>query len=269
MLDNETTAMNDSRIETALITLARRFAPALVPAGWAKPGDYPERLSMLATRLAAYNHLVLIGDVQASSADSAAQVQRWVEGYVRLYEALSGTLFPSFTQISAQYADNHTPPLVIVTGTATPVMVALAGYIAPYVAARAQAGDASDVELRGLADMMLEDLEAGDLPRDAYRQLRNSCVMLVRQLLDAPVRQRQLLDAHPALAGMIGATQNMDVTQAGMDTPLPPPVNLPEEDLPARPAHVPQDDPFGASIPIFFDPGARGKRPPPVPDLPG
>lgn len=274
--------MNDPRLEHLLIQIARRYAPRRAPTDWQRPGDYRGGLPELASSLAGYNVLVMMGAVPPEYAAAAqAQIAAWVDHYVRFYDLVTQALFPSFTQINAFFADQDAPPVVFLVGAATPVILALSGYIVPYVASRQWRADVSEFELRGLMDMVLDELEAGDLPRDEYRQLCDQGVAQLRQLLNAPVRQRLLAEADSELVNTfsIEETQLLSVTAAPTDTPpFPPPADLPEappppdilpeqENLSAEPGAI-QPPPFNSETPIFFDPAARGKHPPPLPDLP-
>lgn len=264
--------MNE-RLERALISIARRSAPSLVPSGWRQSGDYPRPLSELAGALAAHNVLVLIGDLPPElSHQAAVHYKDWADRYVQLYTLLCEALFPSFARVSAYYADQDWPPVVVVYGAATPAIVALAEYIAPYVVAR-QYKQPSDVEMRGLIDTVLDELEAGDLPRERYRALRDEGVAVLRQLLSTQVRQLPLTP--PALA-MDFAEQPLGETTVAIQPPSLPP-DLPE--TPPPPGSLPEETPLEAAepagrfnpgdIPIFFDVNRRPeKRRPPVPDLP-
>jgi hypothetical protein len=328
----------NTRLEHTLVKLARRYAPALVPATWRKPGDYPRPLSELAAALANYNLLVMTGDVPALVTDYGTQVSRWVEGYARLYDLLARTLFPSFAQVSAHYADEDVPPIVIMIGTATPVIVMLARYIAPYIVARQNSDSVSEFELHGVMDLVLEELEAGDLPREEYRQLRDDGAALLRQMLGATVIQRRVAKPHHSMAsafsldeppqesaaaphdtqtpaphppfeevaalptdqspfppsvppmplGDLPLSPSVPMTESTpptaslpvTDVPPKPPMSLPEESsipaltetTPNEPVNPPVNpdapNPFGATIPVFYDARSRGRRPPPVPDLP-
>ena len=259
--------MNE-RLERALITIARRSAPSLVPSGWQQPGDYDRPLNDLAGALSAHNVLVLIGDLPPELAHQAAvHFKDWADCYIQFYTRLCSTLFPSFTQVNAYYADQEWPPVVVIYGAATPLIVALAEYVAPFIAARKDKSP-SDVEMRGLIDTVLDELEAGDLPRDDYRRLLDEGVAVLKQLLSAQVRQLPLTPPAVALAGS-DTTSTMPAPPPTLppETPAPnsmPPETLPE-DLPAESAV-----PFKAGdVPVFFDLKPRtGKRRPPVPDLP-
>lgn len=265
--------MADPRLEQILTRLAQRHAPELLrqlPAGKA------EWLPLLARRLASYNLLVLLGEVAqpVASPDTIMRVQKWADGYIRLYSLLAHHLFPSFSHISAQYADDRLPVIIVIKGAATPIVHILAGFVSPYIAQRQAQPTVSEVELLGLMDTILEELEAGDLPREDYKSLRADGVAILKDMLKSPVRQLPLTPFDRPLF-----------------SDLPPPT-LPEApDLPARPPRqekvgegsepppaqsvessaIDEDEPlFDTSIPIFFSRKPRGAKPPrpPIFDLP-
>lgn len=251
--------------------LARRYAAPLAFPGWEQPGDYVGRLPDLATALAEYNLLVLAGDIDAED-----QITGWVEGYVRLYDTLCQALFPSYATIQAYYADDGQPPVVVLNGEAAPVLMMLAGYIAPFVVSR-RGVNVSDFELRGLIDLVLDDLEAHDLERGELRRLRDEAIDRLRQLLASPVRQLHLTAPVAALARSfdVGATPvdpmsppeaipNVPVVPSPGVQPSAPPDMLPEEDALAED----ESRPFSATIPIFYEQRPPPRRRPPVPDLP-
>lgn len=259
--------MNE-RLERALITIARRSAPSLVPAGWQQAGDYARPLSELAGALAGHNVLVLIGDLPPElSHQAAVHFKDWADCYIRLYTRICETLFPSFTQVNAYYADQEWPPVVVIYGAATPLIVAMAEYVAPFIAARKDKSP-SDVELRGLIDTILDELEAGDLPRDDYRRLLEEGVSVLKGLLASQVRQLPLTPPATAIAGAETATAPVQPLTLPPETPAPntpPPSTLPEE-VPAAAAAAR----FATGeVPMFFDSKPRtSRRRPPVPDLP-
>ena len=276
--------IDSARLEHALITVARRYAPALIPAGWQKPGDYSGALPELARALASYNVLLMSAEAPQTS------VKHWTDGYQGFYQLLSGALFPSFMRVSAFYIDQQEPLIVALYGEATPVITAMAGYVAPYVVAR-QGTRPLEVEMLGMMDMILEEVEATDLARDEYRRLRDSGAQVLRQLLDSGVRQMPLT---PPTRAMIfdemsaqRPTPPAPQPQAQRAAP-PPPTDLPEpppsitpptdlpEYLPPPPVTPPVEeapkrkfDPD--AVPIFFNPSSssqRGTNVPPVPPLP-
>lgn len=79
--------IDSARLERNLIAAARRYAPALIPAGWQKPGDYTGSLPNLARALATYNVLVMGGEAPQSA------VKGWTDGYQSLYRVLSESCF--------------------------------------------------------------------------------------------------------------------------------------------------------------------------------
>lgn len=270
--------IDNTRLENGLIHVARRYAPGLIPAGWQKPGDYPGALPELARALATYNVLVMAGESMQPS------VKAWTDGYQEFYRLLSKALFPSFERVTAFYVDQGQPLIVAVYGEATPVIVALAGFVAPYVVAR-QGTRPLEVEVVGMMDMILEELEATDLPRDEYRHLRDNGAAALRQLLDSSVRQLPLTPAaRPMFEDMAAQRPALQTqTVAPARTAPPPPADLPEP--PAPPDMMPEEiqappsadlpeppkrtfDP--SAVPIFFNPGTNAQRgsTPPVPPLP-
>ena len=278
--------INSARLETNLIHVARRYAPTLIPAGWQKPGDYTGALPDLARALATYNVLVLAGDVPATA------IKAWTDGYSDFYALLAGALFPSYTRVSAFYLDQAVPPLVALYGECTPVITVLAGFVAPYVVAR-QGTRPLEVEVLGMMDMILEELEATDLPRGDYRRLRDSGAAYLRALLEGAGRQFPLTPAtRPIFAEMTAAAnvpaqpappppEDLPETASAAPPPIPdsmpeqltaqPPSTLPE--APAAPPTEPEPAPrkFDPdAVPIFFNPAPRDtNNPPPLaPPLP-
>lgn len=119
--------------------------------------------------------------------------------------------------------------------------------------------------MRGLMDTVLDELEAGDLPRDQYRQLRDEGVTLLKQLLATQVYQFPLTPSAISISG-------------GETPPPTPPPSLPVEppSVMLPPPTLPEDVPSEpvakfqtGEVPIFFEVERRStKRRPPVPDLP-
>jgi hypothetical protein len=263
--------MTDPRLEQILTKLAMRHAPELLRQ---LPPGKSERLPVLARQLASYNLLVLMGQVSQPviSPDTIMRVQMWADGYIRLYSLLAHHLFPSFSHISAQYADDKLPVVIVIKGAATPIMHVLAGFAAPYIAQRQSQPTVSEVELLGLMDTMLDELEATDLPREEYKTLRTDGAAMLKDMLRAPVRQLALTPFDRSLFS--------DIPQPSPQPPstLPETGTLPEmpprreEALkPAPPPPTPlvegEEDEllFDSSIPIFF---ARKPRDPKKPRPP-
>lgn len=278
---------NAERLERTLIQIARKYASPLIPPGWVQPGDYTlltgATLSDLAGGLASYNVLALLGDLAAEyHAQAAVLIKDWVEGYTGLYTCLTRALFPSFTQVNAFYGDSDWPPLIGIYGAATPVIMALAEFIAPFVAAR-YGMPVSNVELWGLMDTVLEEIEATDLPREELRRLRDDAALLVRTILASPVRQLPLTPAAQPIFGDAPAplpAYSLHTSPAPVmaDTPIEeptvplppaPPEMLPE--APAADAPPPDLPEMEPPVPVFFRAPSDSEPPsrrPPVPDLP-
>jgi hypothetical protein len=255
--------VNDQRLDKILTRLAQRHAPDLLRQ---LPAD---RLPALARRLASYNLLVLMGEVTQPviSPDTIMRVQTWADGYIRLYSLLAHPLFPSFTHISAQYADDKLPVVIVVKGAATPIMHVLAGFVSPFIAQRQRQATVSEMELLGLMDALLEELEATDLPREEYRTLRSDGAGVLKDMLRAPVRQLLLTPFdHPLFSDIPQPSpQRPDVVPEAQN--LPARGELPESPVPqvesgrpsaalSQPAETrpdEEDEPlFETSIPIFF-----------------
>jgi hypothetical protein len=79
--------------------------------------------------------------------------------------------------------------MIYLHGTATPVIQRIAGFVAPYIVQRQFSPKVSEVELRGLMDLILDELEAGNLDRETYKQLRNDTVEILKHILATPVHQ--------------------------------------------------------------------------------
>ncbi len=275
--------IDTSRLERSLIAVTRRYAPSLLPAGWQQPGDYPGALGDLACALAGYNVLVMIGD------PGHATVKTWTDSYLSLYALLTESLFPSFQRVSAFYVDQESPLIVALYGEATPVITTLAGFIVPYVVAR-QGTRPAEIELNGMMDMILEEVEATDLPREDYRRLRDSGAALVRGLLEGEVKQLPLTPpARPIFDEIARRPAAVSTVRHPRAAAPPPPVDLPEPPLPGtmpeevqQPPELPEALPEPAprkfdpdAVPIFFNPGQQGQQgsgatraTPPVPPLP-
>ena len=183
------------RLERALIAIARRYAPELVPPTWQMAGDYPAPLPDLARRLAAQGALAMMGDLVAGGGDAGMAFRAWADGYTRMYAVLCAPLFPSYAEVTAFFVDNEQPPVVVLVGAATPVIETMAGIIAPYVVMRqgAAATGVTAAELDQIVRLALDELEASDLPPDALMRLRDDAVTALRALLSASIRQYALI----------------------------------------------------------------------------
>lgn len=256
--------MDAPRLHAALTAIARRYAPTATPAELRSP-------TTLADRLALEGVLVLASTLPTDRAREAPALYKdWADQVSGLYRLLAGALFPSSPDVQAFYADQAFPPIVIVVGQSVPVIALLAGAVIPFMAARRAAGlGASPVELRGLLDSVLDELEAGDLPRDAYRRLRDDGAALVQGLLASPIQPLPLTRALlPGLAVLPAAPASP------RPAPPTPPPDLPETGTlrspapPAAPPTAPARPSGTAAPPIFFQTGDSPTRRAPVPDVP-
>jgi hypothetical protein len=225
------------RLERILVKLAAQYAPHLTPPGWDRVGDRTDRLQKLARQMAAFNILVLMAEVPPDRKKFFdAMVAEWIKGYGAFYNLLAQKLFPSFSRVSAFYADDRQPPVVVINGEATPVIQVLAGLITPYLAAR-QSTRPSELELRGLMQIVMDELEAEDLPRAVYGQIHGAGVEIVRDLLNIgmfyvslTVFDRPILSELEITAPADGDPSAPTVPVKAAAPPPAPPVRLPEQD---------------------------------------
>lgn len=278
-----------SRIERILHKLCQEHAPQLTPPGWDSEGDPVTRIHKLARKLASYNVVLLVGEVPAELGTlGQMHVEDWVRSYGQFYSLLAKQLFPSFAEVNASYADNRQPPVIVLKGASVPIMVILAGYVIPYMAVKRTRGKITDLELRGFMDVILDELEAGDLSRADYDQIREEGVKILRQMSESMVRHisltlfdRPILDEiQPSLPNMDEAppppAQPPEAKPQERQPPPPPPGTLPEQErITYKLEHLAEDDAtptpteqmFISDIPLGKRGGTTGRRPP-VPDLP-
>jgi hypothetical protein len=265
----------NARLERILVKLAKQHAPHLVPPGWEQTNP-DQRLGDLARRLASYNVLVMIGHVPPDLVSAKeTHIQSWVNEYGHLYSLLAHNLFPSYITISAQYADDQLPAIIVVRGASTPIMHMLAGFIAPYIAARQPQPVGSEAELHGIMALVLDELEADDLPPAQFRRLRLEGAAILRRLLTTPVRQigltpfeRPLFFPNPQPA--VAAPAKLPEAPPASPPPPPPTFELPELDEEPEAPPTPTEQLFKTTIPMRSDsqPGSAPKRRLPVPKLP-
>jgi hypothetical protein len=223
----------DQRDENVLVTLTERYAPSLLPM-WDKRGTFDDRLPRLARGLASYNILVLRADepysLQNIHQNMGALIQEWANHYAEFYRRLCQDLFPSFNQVSIHGTDNRWPVIVYLQGTATPVIQRMAGFIAPYIVERQFSPTISEVELVGLMDLVLDELEAGNLAREAYKQLRNDCVEILKQMLETPVQQLAVTEFDREI---------FSDSRRFVPVQIEPPSSIPETPPSKLPPHIP------------------------------
>lgn len=241
----------NTRLERTLVNLAQQHAQHLVTAGSFRPTD-SQRIPTLARALAAYDLLVMMGYLPPALLTSADKhIQEWVDAYGQLYHLLAGRLFPSLIAINAEYIDDQLPVIIVIQGAATPVIQIFAGLITPYIATRQSFPVVSEAELLGLMDIVLEELEATDLPRKEYNLLKVDGARILARLLECKVRQ-------------VGVTLS-DRAIFGKMTPFSlPPDQLPEQPAP-RSAPRPETPPAPAHIPEAIVKDAAPAAPETVP----
>lgn len=249
--------MANTRLDRILTHLARRHVPHLAATN--VTGE--ARLRLLATGLAKNGVLVLMGVLPDELlVTKEAHINAWVSLYGSLYNLLTATLFPSLMPISATYADNLLPPVVVLEGAGSVVLAVFAGYIVPYVATRQSDAVISEAELRGVMTIVLDELEARDLPAARYNRLCSEGMALLQALLQSPVQTIPLTEfVRPIFQTLKTPTP---------PAPPPPPPDIPETD---RLEHLKTQEMFVSKIPMFFKPPQKNgeldpKKPrPPVP----
>nr|MCU0481262.1 hypothetical protein [Anaerolineae bacterium] len=171
----------------------------------------------------------------------------------------------------------------VLLGDASPVLNAMAGLILPYLAMRQpHIKEVTNGELLALMDMVLKDLEAGDLLPAVYEDIQAQCVGLLRQLLtggvthvmltlfDKPVLETVVTEKpkeiplKPTLlpkTGQLNPLYGEAKAQTPNPTPKPPDLaQLPDDNVP----NTPTEQMFVKDI--FLD--KSRKRVLPIPDLP-
>ncbi|MCA0458619.1 MAG: hypothetical protein LCI00_31970 [Chloroflexi bacterium] len=287
----------DQRDERIMVSLAEQFAPALLQL-WDKRGTFDDRLPRLARGLASYNILILMADqpysLQSINQNVGTLIQDWANLYLTFYKRLCQDLFPSFNQVSVHSTDDRWPVMIYLKGTATPVIQRMAGFITPYIVQRQFSPTVSEVELLGLMDLILDELEAGNLPRDVYKHLRTDCIDIVKQILATPVHQLAVTDfdrnlfsdsqrlvpvaapppptvpeaAPSTLPFQVPPVRQADTQQLMTTDVMPTP---PGNDKPLPPKTVGEQARFSFPNPLAGlrrDKGNTKKLPPPVPPIP-
>lgn len=233
------------RLERILTHLATKHATHLL----SHPQLSTDRVRILANGLAKRGVLVIMGDVPGQSqVKRETTINDWVSVYGSLYTLLVETLFPSYTQISAVFADSQTPPVVVFEAQAEPIIQTMAGIIAPYVAVRQDEQHISEAELRGVMDMVLDELEAQNLPFVDKNNLMLGGSRSLRMLLQLPLTHIALTDFTRPIFQPLEPGQPRDTTQKTVPSPPVPP------DLPEMVGNrTPTRDLFSSPVPIFFN----------------
>ncbi|GAB4340412.1 MAG: hypothetical protein Kow00117_20900 [Phototrophicales bacterium] len=269
------------RLKRILEKLVTSQAPHIMQPGWDKGKDEISALQFLARKLA--DHGVLVMKIPASiQAAAEVYVQDTVNLYARLYRILSQSLFPSLSKLNIYYADDRTPPVVVMIGDATPIFSVMAGYVVPYLAIRQATGVINELELIGLMDVVLGELEASDLPQMVYREVRANAVDVLKSLLGAQVEHVSLTSFDKPILNTKDLIVPLQKRQTGrLKPPPPPPPSLPQQqakikyDLETLPEdnqpQTPTERMFRTDIKLprgEQNNSNRGGRKPPVPPLP-
>lgn len=178
-----------TRLETVLKMLVKQVTGQLeIP-----EDSFNGRVEQLADRLTNEGVIVLVGDLHPNYRTQRDQhLQKWVNAYAELYYLLNVGLFETTDEPTAYVADNKYPLIVVFEAKTLVVMRVLAGLIIPYIALRQVDGKASRAELRGMIEMMLDELEASTLPPAKYTHIRDRGIILLDTLLKSEVRQVSL-----------------------------------------------------------------------------
>jgi hypothetical protein len=257
------------RIEQALTYLATQRAPHVLYQVPKPPA--PERPQLLAEALAREGLLVLWADVPASLGTRQQEViNQWVTLYGNLYRTLTDALFTQLGEVRASMIDNA-PTLALLDGLCAPVIRAVAGYVVPYVAHR-HGTSPNLMEMRGMMDYILEDLQGLTLPLARQKAVIEESTHLISALVGLPLVPKSLtafkrpviFDAPKPTEiiprAMFDALKN---PPPPLSTPVPPPQEPP---APEPPKH---DTPtLKASMPLLPSRRKRDDRKPPVPKPP-
>ncbi len=254
-----------ARIRRILEKLTTEHAPSITPNGWAAlPGDSISKVQHVARELAKYDLMVIAGILPDDIAHLPdIHIPDWVRGYQQMYALLSKSLFPSMASFTATYADQRMPPVIVMHCKATPVACVMSGFINPYVSVR-QHRPASQLEMHGLMNVVLMELEAGDLPRATFDQLLGDGVKLLRQMLRSTVHHislttfdRPILDVLPVAKNAKPKVPEQKQIEHELEF-------LPEDDQETTATH----EMFVRPVNIDTQSGGTTERLPPVPGLP-
>lgn len=244
-----------TRLESILKTLVRQVTGNL----YLEPDSFNERVEQLASRLANDGVIVLVGRLHPQFHGQRNQhVQAWVNAYAQLYYLLCMGLFDTTDEPTAYIADNKYPVIVVFEARMLVVARVLTGLIIPYIALRQSDGQASRAELRGMIEMMLEELAATNLPHEKYTHIRDRGLELLDTLLKSEIQQVSLTEFSRQFILDEGSTQ----------TPIqnpPRPDSLPElpKQKPTTMPLSPKDSPD--NILRIPTPDTRSKSSAPIP----
>lgn len=254
------------KIEQALTYLASQRAPHVLYQVPKPPA--PERPQLLAEALAKEGLLVLWADVPASlGAHQQDAVNQWVTLYGNLYRTLTDALFTQMGDVRASMLDNA-PTLALLDGLCAPVIRAMAGYVVPYVARRHDTSP-NPMEIRGMMDYILEDLEGQYLPLARQRATMQESIQLISALLGLPLMPKSLTAfKRPVIFDAPKPTEI--IPRATFDALKNPPPPLSTPPPPEKREEPPKHDTptLKASMPLMPSRRKKDERKPPVPKPP-
>ncbi len=275
--------MDSLRLERLLVSVARKYAPSLIPAAWERAGDYTRLTNRthadLARGLAQHGALVLLGQVPPHLvAGAGLYLQDWVDSWVRLHAILCDALFPTYKGVSAWFLDQELPRAALIYAQASPVSSVIATIAVPFVAHMNGRSAPADPILADASASMLARLESDNIARPLRDAVIGQSALLLRLLISAQVytvspipyvpgdtlseRLPDLDDTSP-IATYDHETSSLMAVTRQLDTPLP--VTLPED---TTSTEIP-----AAKLPSLPIPDVKKKTgelppPPPVPELP-
>jgi len=285
--------MDGLRLERVLVSVARKYAPSLIPAAWERAGDYVRLTGRthadLARGLAAHGALVLFGQVPPYLVTGAGlYLQDWVDSWVRLHAIFCDALFPSYKGVSAWFLDQELPRTALIFSLAPPVSTVIASIAVPFVAHMNGRACPADPILADASASMLARLESDNAARPLRDALIGQSAVLLRLLISAQVytispipyipgetiseRLPDIDDTSPISTYDHETSSLMAVTRQ-LDTPLP--LTLPEPPIALTASAPPSssESPVERRLPALPIPDVRkktGELPPapPIPELP-
>lgn len=186
---------SDANLELILVSIARQYAPRLVPRDWQKPGDLKMPPHILARQLANYHVLLIMGDRGSQPSQNVPSVvQQCSDLYQTLYYLLSTYVYPTLPlRIGGQYYSySRSQLLIVLIGESRGVIETLAGHVSPYVVERQSARAIAPAELTALIEKVLQKLEASAKDPAAYRKVRDDGAQIIKQMLGMELRQLPL-----------------------------------------------------------------------------
>lgn len=239
-----------TRLEHILVELARRHASHLLAN---VPAD-ESRLVLLADGLAKNGVLVMFGEVDQQYQTT---IQVWMNLYSGFYYLLASNLFSMHSAHRLGRMDQQFPPVLVLHGDSFPVIEIMGSYVIPFVDYRQREAGATLLELRGVMMLILEALEAGDLPQTEQTRIRDQGVDLLSQMVQLRVRQYALTSFAPPLLQQL--QQRAHEVRHQAPQAAPPPDTLPED---LENGTTDTQSVFISRVPMFFKKGDSERMPP-------